>query len=67
MTHLDSHASYIGHWLKILKRDERALLHAAARAEDAAGYLLARAGRVEGTIGDADAADAEIEPRALAA
>ena len=67
VTHLDSHASYIGHWLKILKADERALLYAAARAEDAAGYLLARAGRIDGAIIASGEAEAEIEPRALAA
>ena len=67
VTHLDSHASYIGHWLKILRSDDRALLHAAARAEDAAGYLLARAGRIDGEINAASDADADIEPRALAA
>ena len=61
VTHLDNHASYIGHWLKILRGDERALLHAAARAEDAAGYLLARAGRIDGEINAAADADAPIE------
>ena len=38
--HLDDHAAYIGSWLSILRRDNRALLTAAARAEEAAGYLL---------------------------
>ncbi len=39
-THLDDHAAYIGSWLDILRRDNRALLTAAARAEEAAGFLL---------------------------
>jgi antirestriction protein ArdC len=38
--HLDDHAAYIGSWLAIFRRDNRALLTAAARAEDAAGFLL---------------------------
>jgi len=40
VTHLDHHASYIASWLKILKCDERAILTAAARAEEAASLLL---------------------------
>ncbi|MDH2152696.1 zincin-like metallopeptidase domain-containing protein, partial [Sphingobium yanoikuyae] len=43
-THLDDHAAYIGSWLAILRRDNRALLTAAARAEEAAGYLLRATG-----------------------
>jgi len=43
-THLDDHAAYIGSWLTILRRDSRALLTAAARAEEAAGYLLRATG-----------------------
>ena len=38
--HLDDHAAYIGSWLAILRQDSRALLTAAARAEEAAGFLL---------------------------
>ena len=45
MAHLDSHASYIAHWLELLRSDERAILTAAARAEEAAAYLLARGDR----------------------
>src|SRR5690606_32996143 len=41
VAHLDSHASYIAHWLELLKSDERAILTAAARAEEAAACLLA--------------------------
>ena len=40
VTHLDSHASYIDHWLKLLRDDDRAILTAAARAEEASTLLL---------------------------
>jgi antirestriction protein ArdC len=40
VTHLDSHASYIEHWLKLLKQDDRAILTAAAKAEEASSLLL---------------------------
>jgi len=45
VTHLDSHASYIEHWLKLLRDDDRAILTAAAKAEKAAGLLLGLGGR----------------------
>ena len=45
VTHLDSHASYIEHWLKLLKDDEREILTAAAKAEEAASLLLKLGGR----------------------
>ena len=45
VTHLDHHASYIASWLKILKSDERAILTAAAKAEEAASLLLALGGQ----------------------
>ena len=35
-----SHASYIASWLKLLKKDDRAMLTAAARAEEASNMLL---------------------------
>jgi antirestriction protein ArdC len=37
------HAAYIGSWLDILNRDNRAVVMAAAKAQKAADYLLARA------------------------
>ena len=46
VTHLDSHASYIEHWLKLLKDDDRAILTAAAKAEESASLLLNLGGRV---------------------
>jgi len=42
--HLDNHAAYIDSWLTVLKRDPRAILTAAAKAEAAAAYLLRAAG-----------------------
>ena len=39
VTHLDHHASYIASWLKILKSDDRAILTAAAKAEQAVKWL----------------------------
>jgi antirestriction protein ArdC len=53
VAHLDSHASYIEHWLKLLKDDERAILTAAARAEEAASLLLKLGGRTT-LAGDSD-------------
>lgn len=53
VTHLDSHASYISHWLKLLRSDDRAILTAAARAEEASAFLLRLGGR--GSSADADA------------
>ena len=61
VTHLDSHASYIEHWLKLLRDDDRAILTAAAKAEEAAGLLLRLGGR--GLADDA----AEPDDIALAA
>ena len=46
VTHLDSHASYIEHWLKLLKDDDRAILTAAAKAEEASTLVLRLGGRI---------------------
>ena len=45
VTHLDNHASYIEHWLKLLRDDDRAILTAAAKAEEASNLLLKLGGR----------------------
>ena len=37
VTHLDSHASYIEHWLKLLKDDDRATQY--VLTDDEAGYI----------------------------
>lgn len=57
VAHLDSHASYVDHWLQLLKDDDRAILTAAAKAEEAASLLLTLGGR---TL--AEAAEDEPEP-----
>lgn len=43
--HLDSHASYLASWLRVLKSDSRAILSAAARAEEASALILALGSR----------------------
>lgn len=62
VTHLDSHASYIEHWLKLLKDDDRAILTAAAKAEEASTLLLRLGGRIS-----SDHLDAAPDDAALAA
>ncbi len=42
--HLSDHASYVGHWMKLLKDDKRAFLSAAAQAQTAVDWLLEKAG-----------------------
>lgn len=37
----DSHASYIGHWLDVMRADRSAIFLAAAKAEQAFNYLRA--------------------------
>jgi len=62
VAHLDNHASYIEHWLKLLKDDDRAILTAAAKAEEASSLLLKLGGR-----GAADLTDKASHDAALAA
>ncbi len=45
VAHLDSHASYVEHWLTLLREDDRAILTAAAKAEEASNLLLRLGGR----------------------
>ncbi len=40
--HIHDHASYIGHWMKLLANDKRAFLTAAAQAQIAVDWLLAK-------------------------
>lgn len=40
--HIHDHASYIGHWMKLLGEDKRAFLAAAAQAQTAVDWLLAK-------------------------
>ena len=60
VTHLDSHASYIEHWLKLLKQDDRAILTAAAKAEEASRLLLKLGGRISADDTDEASADAAL-------
>lgn len=60
VTHLDSHASYIEHWLKLLRQDDRAILTAAAKAEEASGLLLKLGGRVVADDGVGEPGDAAL-------
>ena len=60
VTHLDSHASYIEHWLKLLKQDDRAILTAAAKAEEASRLLLKLGGRASADDTDEASADAAL-------
>lgn len=57
VAHLDSHASYIDHWLKLLRDDDRAILTAAAKAEEASSLLLRLGGR-ETAAGEGPGEDA---------
>lgn len=43
--HIDNHASYIDSWIRVLRQDSRALLTAAAKAEEACDYLFDLADR----------------------
>lgn len=68
VAHLDHHASYLGHWLELLKADERAILVAAARAEEAAELLLDLGGRRLPDGGDGCTVAAQhVRPGATAA
>lgn len=61
VAHLDHHASYVASWLKVLKADSRAVLTAAAKAEEACSLLLGFARRGTGDVNEPS------EPESLAA
>jgi antirestriction protein ArdC len=48
--HLEDHAAYVADWLKLLKSDPRAFLSAAAKAQAAVDWLIARASHPAETI-----------------
>jgi antirestriction protein ArdC len=52
----EDHAPYIGHWLRVLTDDPKALFTAAAHAERAVRYLQERTG---GSTAENEAGDAE--------
>ncbi|MFW2828973.1 zincin-like metallopeptidase domain-containing protein [Porphyrobacter sp. YT40] len=60
VAHLDSHASYIEHWLTLLKQDDRAILTAAAKAEEASSLLLKLGGRITADDSDEASRDAAL-------
>jgi antirestriction protein ArdC len=39
-TSLENHASYIDHWLSMLREDKRAIFRAAAQAQKAVDFIL---------------------------
>ena len=46
--HIEDHAAYIAGWLKTLRDDRRFIFIAAAKAQEAADYLLGRKAVAEG-------------------
>ena len=46
----DNHASYVAHWLGILRADKTAIIHAASKAEQAFNYLRAFRATGVGTV-----------------
>jgi antirestriction protein ArdC len=58
VAHLDHHASYIASWLELLKSDDRAILTAAAKAEEAASLLM-RLGGIEERLSSEEDNDLE--------
>lgn len=59
--HLDNHASYLASWLRVLKADSRAILSAAAKAEEASALILRLGARSN------ESSDEEGRPERLAA
>ncbi len=45
--HVEDHAAYMAGWLKALKNDRRFIFIAAAKAQEAADYLLGRKATAE--------------------
>ncbi|MEI4479818.1 zincin-like metallopeptidase domain-containing protein, partial [Klebsiella pneumoniae] len=56
----DSHASYVGHWLGILRGDKTAIIHAAAKAEQAFAYLKSFGGAADDSVRDEPTAAAAL-------
>ena len=62
--HIEDHAAYVGSWLKALKNDKRFILKAAADAQKAADFVLARAGRGASNNDQADASESGVRSAA---
>ncbi len=60
--HVEDHAAYVASWLKALKGDKRFVLKAAAAAQKACDFLLARAGPGFGAPAAALRTDANGSP-----
>jgi antirestriction protein ArdC len=65
----DDHATYLGHWLKVLKEDRRAIFQAAAHAQRAVDFQhnLQPSGAAEAVSGETTAAIAQAEDTRRAA
>lgn len=50
--HITNHSEYIGHWLRVLKSDNRAIFTAAGQAQKAVDFILSKAGRTQSVQGD---------------
>lgn len=55
----DSHASYIAHWLSVLRADKTAIIHAASKAEQAFRWLAAFSAAADASAAEPDDAPAE--------
>jgi antirestriction protein ArdC len=51
--HIEDHAAYIASWLKVLQDDRRFIFTAAAKAQQAADYLLGRSSTASEELADA--------------
>jgi antirestriction protein ArdC len=56
----DNHASYVAHWLGILRADKTAIIHAASKAEQAFNYLRGFGPEASGVEDECDSAVVEI-------
>lgn len=55
--HIEDHAAYIGHWMKLIADDKRAFLAAAAEAQRAVDWLLAKSPAPESSDNALEMAD----------
>lgn len=53
--HLENHAAYVADWLELIRGEPRAFLSAAAKAQNAVDWLIARAGHPAGESAEAAA------------
>ncbi|AOF98612.1 ArdC family protein [Sphingobium sp. RAC03] len=63
----DSHASYVGHWLGVLRGEKTAIIHAASKAEQAFSYLRSFSEEASTPATPHDDEAAEPGPERLAA